>query len=397
MKKALVALMILGIGLGTLVAQPKDDIMKEVREMQVELEKNLSDVPGSPKIIMNIRKDFATDSDAPDAAFMGIYSEDLDFPKAQELGYKGYYGVLITGVVSGSPAWNQRLQENDIILSMDNKEVTNFATFERLRKQYRAGDTVALELFRNGETVNMDFTFGSRETKAPDMEGEEPVQKKKLSAGYGGGTWIPMWFDTDMTDINKIVTNMGFGKLTDNGVLMQGLGGKLPVGKGFFIGGQFTTFEDNKKILEPAVGSNYHIWLRYENTMGGVTLDKRIPITKNFITSAGLMLGGGGHTVEILKSNSNYDWTNWAPTFLNSNNTHSVAYRKYLVVQPRAEFMYRLLPWFGIRAEAGYTYGYAPKEGWRVKGLNNENFEVLHSPNTEYQGLNVSIGPWFGF
>jgi hypothetical protein len=404
MKKVMIGVMILGLGIGTLAAQPKDDLKKEMNEIRIELEKNLSDVPGSPKMIINMRKDFATEADAPDAAFMGIYSEDLNFPKAQELGYKGYYGVLITGVVSGSPAWNQRLQENDIILSMDGKEVTNFATFERLRKLYRAGDTVALELYRMGEVIKMDFTFGNRSTKTTTSTSEEPAKRKKKSVGYGGGTWIPMWFNTDMTDINKIVTGMGFSKLSEDGVLMQGGGGKGHIGKGFFIGGQVTSFEDNKKILDPSVGSNYHIWMRYENTMGGVTLDKRFALTKGIITSAGLMLGGGTHTLEVLKSNSNYQWDDpatvaneWHDTFLNSHNTHSTASRNYIVVQPRGELMFRILPWMGIRAEAGYTYGYAPKEGWRVKGMNKDNFEVLNSPNTEYQGLNVTIGPWFGF
>jgi len=393
MKQVLICILILGVGIGTLMAQSMDDIKKQIK---IEMEGNLTDVPTS-KIIMNIQKDMNLESSAPDAAFFGIYSEDLTFPKAQKLGYKGSFGVLITGVVTNSPAWNHRLMEDDVILRIDNKEISNHETFEKIRKQYRAGDTVALELFRAGEIVKMDFTFGTRETKTNNVATDKPEKKKKLSAGYGGGTWIPMWFDTDMTDINKIVTAMGFGKLADNGVLMQGIGGKLPVGKGYFLGGQVVSFEDNKKILDPVASSQYHIWLRYENSMGGVTLDKRVPITKNFISSAGLMIGGGTHTVEILKSNSNYNWTDWNNTFLNSNNTHSVLSRNYIVVQPRAELMYRLLPWFGLRAEAGYTYGYAPKEGWRVKGLNGENFEVLNAPNTEYQGLNVTIGPWFGF
>lgn len=393
MKRVLIFILILGIGIGTLMAQSKDEIKKQIK---IEMEGNLTDVPTS-KIIMNLQKDLNFEESSPDAAFFGIYSEDLTFPKAQELGYKGNVGVLITGVVSNSPAWNYRLQEDDIIISIDNKEISNHEVFEKVRKQYRAGDQVNLELFRSGEIINVDFVFGSRETKTSTVNPDQPEKKKKLSAGFGGGTWIPMWFDTDMTDINKVVTAMGFGKLADDGVLMQGLGGKITVGKGYFLGGQFTTFEDNKKILDPAAGSQYHIWLRYENTMGGVTLDKRLPITKNFITSAGLMLGGGTHTIEVLKSNSNYNWNDWDNTFLNSNNTRSLLSRNYIVVQPRAEFMYRLLPWFGLRAEAGYTYGYAPKEGWRVKGLNGENFEVLNAPDTEYQGLNVTIGPWFGF
>ena len=395
MKEAFFILILMAFGLSTLVADLNDDIKREIR---VEMEKNLSDVPGSPKLIMSINKNLNLKSDSQDTAYMGIFSEDLSFPKAQELGYKGYYGVLITGVVSGSPAWEQRLQENDIILSMDGKEVTNFATFERLRKLYRANDTITMELFRMGEVIKFDFTFGSRDSKTTEEPNDlgTPAKHKK-SVGYGGGSWIPMWFNTDMTDINTIISNMGFAKLSDNGVLMQGGGGKGYIGKGFFIGGQATTYEDNTKILEPTPGSNYHLWLRYENTMGGVTLDKRFAITNNLTTSAGVMLGAASHTIEVLKSNSNYDWTNWSTTVLNSNNTHTVAKRSFLVVQPRAELMYHFLPWFGIRAEAGYTYGYAPKEGWRVKGLNDDNFEVLHSPNTEYQGLNLSIGPWFGF
>lgn len=393
MKKVLICILILGIGIGTLMAQSKDEIKKQIK---IEMEGNLTDVP-TPKIIMNLQKDLNLESSSPDAAYFGIYTEDLTFPKAQALGYKGNIGVLVTGVVSNSPAWNHRILEDDIIVRIDGNEVSNYSVFEKLRKQYRAGDTVSLELIRSGEVVKMDFTFGSRDVKTNNVVSDKSDKKKKLSAGYGGGTWIPMWFDTDMTDINKVVTAMGFGKLADNGVLMQGIGGKLPVGKGYFLGGQVVTFEDNKKILDPAVGSQYHIWLRYENSMGGVTLDKRVPITKNFISSAGLMIGGGTHTVEVLKSNSNYNWTDWNNTFLNSNNTHSMLSRNYVVVQPRAELMYRLLPWFGLRAEAGYTYGYSAKEGWRVKGLNGENFEVLNAPNTEYQGLNVTIGPWFGF
>ncbi|MCK9310581.1 MAG: PDZ domain-containing protein, partial [Candidatus Cloacimonetes bacterium] len=143
MKRAFFILILMALGLSTLVADLNDDIKREIR---VEMEKNLSDVPGSPKLIMSINKNLNTKSDSQDTAYMGIFSEDLSFPKAQELGYKGYYGVLITGVVSGSPAWEQRLQENDIILSMDGKEVTNFATFERLRKLYRANDTITMEL-----------------------------------------------------------------------------------------------------------------------------------------------------------------------------------------------------------------------------------------------------------
>jgi hypothetical protein len=258
------------------------------------------------------------------------------------------------------------------------------------------GDAVELTIFRAGEEQIIDFVFGSRDSETSTTTPGEKPNKAKKSAGYGGGSWVPMWFDTDMTDVNHVITSMGFGKINEDGILMQGIAGKLPVGRGFFIGGEVVNYEDSKKIQDTE-DPTYNLWMRYENKMGGVTLDKRIPITKNLIVSGGFLLGGASHTIEVLKSNSHYDWADWDNTVMDSQNNHSTASRSYLIVQPKAEIMYRLLPWFGLRAEGGYTYGYAPKDGWRVKGLNSESFEVLNSPNTEYQGLTVSIGPWFGF
>lgn len=397
MKRALISIAILSLGLGSLIAQPKEVIVqKEGKEIRMEIEEAMSDMPGGPKMIMKFNQQTVAGDEAADAPYFGIFVEDLNFPKAQELLYTGTTGVLVTGVVPDSPAWNHRLQEDDILLSIDGKEITNYATFEKIRKQYRAGDAVQLGYFRAGTSEMIDFTFGSRTAaKTSEAPGEKPGKTKK-SVGYGGGSWVPTWVSTDMTDVNHVLTGMGFSPMNEDGLLMQGAAGKLPVGKGFFIGGAVSSFEDEKKIQD-SEDPQYHLWMRYENTFGGVTLDKRFAITKNLIFSGGFLLGGASHTIEVLKSNSNYDWADWDQTVLDSQNNHSEANRKYLVVQPKAELMYRLLPWFGLRAEGGYTYGYAPKDGWRVKGINGESFEVLNSPNTEYQGYTVTIGPWFGF
>ncbi|MDD4147119.1 MAG: hypothetical protein PHO85_01205, partial [Candidatus Cloacimonetes bacterium] len=224
--------------------------------------------------------------------------------------------------------------------------------------------------------------------------------KKKLSAGYGGGTWIPMWIDLDMEDINSIVTHdsLGFNKFREDGLLQQGLGGKLSIGKGYFLGGQITWFEDTKKTQNNRVGmSNYQIYMRYKNLLGGVTLDKRIPITKNLLVGMGLMVGGSYHDLEFINTDGNYNWGELPDTITGSNNTHFLLHKGYLNVQPRAEIMYRVLSWMGLRAEVGYTYGYSLTRDWRVHGLDDETFEVHGSPDTPFQGMTISIGPWFGF
>lgn len=395
MKKLVLILTLVIVSAGILIAQPADEeienAFKEQRRIVMEL-KGLDDINTK----MTINRSVVPES--PDAAYFGIYVEDLTFPKAQELGYKQTYGVLVTGIVPNSPAWEYRLQEDDIIMTLAGKEATNYAAFEKIRKSLRAGDVINLSIFRGGQTISLDMTMGSR--SQPDVSGLPKVPTKKtLSRGYGGGTWVPMWFHIDMTDVNDLVSdaNIGFDKFRDTGVLQQGIGGKLPVGKGFFIGGQVTNFEDVKKTDNPTPGSDYSIWLRYNNTLGGVTLDKRIPLTKDLITSLGLLIGGGSHELEFINSNAAYDWNTLPGTISNSNNTHFLISKSYLVAQPRAEVMYRLLGWLGLRAEVGYTYGLPLTEDWRVRGMSGETFGVKNSPKTPFEGFNFTVGPWFGF
>lgn len=379
-----------------LAANDDDDDINLNTRIQMEIEKEMQKVPGKPKVNIIMKKELDNSDEAADAAYLGIFVEDLDFPKAQELNYKGNIGVLVTGVVADSPAWRYRIQEDDIITAIDGNEVTNYATFEKLRKRYRANDKVVLGIYRNGAMIDLDFVFGSREAKAPAVsEGGEAKPARKLSVGYGGGSYIPMWFMPELDDVNHLIGIMGFPEMDDNGIFMHGGGGKGHIGKGFFLGGALYTYENAQKTT--AVDNSYKIWLRYENTMGGVTLDKRVPITSKFLFSPGLLLGGAKHTVEFLKSNDDFDWDNWDQTALLSNNTHNIISRGYLIVQPRVELMYHFLPWLGIRAEGNYTYGYSTKKGWKIEGLNEENIYVHNSPDTPYQGFGISIGPWFGF
>ncbi|MCB5253537.1 MAG: PDZ domain-containing protein [Candidatus Cloacimonadaceae bacterium] len=360
----------------------------------VNIAQSMPELNGSD-IKITIGKDKLGEAD--DAAYFGLFLEDLTFPKAQALNYPHTYGVLITGVVKDSPSWEYRLREDDIIMEINGRQTTNNATFDKIRQGLRAGDQISLAIFRDGKVESLDMTLGARGGSMTISTPGIP-KKRKLIAGYGGGTWIPMWINLDMDDINSLITgsDLGFNEVSDSGMLQQGLGGKISIGKNYFLGGQGTWYTDTKKKTN-ASNPNYHIWLRHKNGMGGVTLDRRIPITKNFISSLGLMLGGSYHELEFLNSDSNYDWTELPGTIANSNNTHFLLKKSYLVAQPRVEVMYRLLSWLGLRAEVGYAFGYPLTQDWRVKGLETDSYEVTNSPDTKYEGLTVTIGPWFGF
>jgi hypothetical protein len=372
--------------------QELDELLKEVENIRVQLVEE-----GRSPAVITIQT--RTNTEAKDAAYFGFYIEDLTFPKAQALSYPENYGVIITGVVKDSPAWHYRLREDDIIMQIGESRVTNYAAFEKIRKSLRAGDQSSMVIFRDGKVESLDMTIGSRSsTGETGVSAPRIPSKKRLSAGYGGGTWIPMWYDLDMSDINDLITDpaMGFNPFRSDGILHQGLGGKFSIGKNYFLGGQVTWYNDNKKKANQT-NPDYHIWMSHQNLMGGVTMDRRIPLSKSLITSVGLMVGGAYHELEFLNSDSNYDWNNLPGTITGSNNTHFLLRKGYLVAQPRAEFMYHFLSWLGLRAEVGYVFGYPLTRDWRVRGLENESYEVTNSPDTKYEGMTITIGPWFGF
>jgi len=381
-------------------------MQKGSKTIIIKGDKDLSQLDELKKINIDIEKKYPID-EAPDAPFFGIYPSDLDFPKAQALNYPNNYGVLITGIVPNSPAYQYRLAEDDIIMEINGKKALNLKEFDKLKAVYRAGDAVNLTVFRNGEIKSIDFVFGNKmKPQTMVIEDGKVIKKKILSPGYGGGTWIPMWYQADMEDVNELVNSIGFAKLPEDGVLTQGLGGKGNVGKGWFIGGQIGWYGSEKKTAEiiDDAHTDYTNYMKYNMLIGGASLDKRIPISKTVITSLGFMLGGSSHTVEVMHTNSDYNWpvatdANPNPTTQDvmNGNTYAKMSRGYLVVQPRAELMVRLLSWFGLRGEVGYVYGFAPHNGWKVEHMDSETYELKGSPDTPFQGMTVTVGPWFGF
>ncbi len=373
---------------------PEVTLKKGNKTIIIKGNKDLADLKELQKLNIDLNMQ-APKVEAPDAPFFGIYPADLDFPKAQALNYPYSYGILVTGIVPESPAYKYRLAEDDIIMELDGKKALNLKEFDKLKSYYRAGDSVQIKLFRNGEEKMVDFVFGSR--SVPQIPSVPEIPKlKKRSVGNFGGSWIPMYFTADMEDVNEMVTALGFSKLPEDGVLTHGFAIKGNVGKGWFLGGQFQFYGDSKKVR---VEDNYVNDLTYNMFIGGATLDKRFALANGVTTSLGLMLGGASHSIDLIHSNGEYHWPvtgSTTETVMDGNSNVTIS-KGYILVEPKAELMVKLLSWLGIRGEVGYIYGYGPTSGWKVSHSESEYYELKDSPDTPYEGLTFSVGPWFGF
>jgi len=373
-----------------------DDISEKMEKVEnidvrfIVLDKNVNNT----KIIDRYQvKDFRYER-----PFLGVHTINLTIPKARELGYKKQHGVLITSVVDSSPAQLHRLMENDIIVSIDSTNVLDDIHLSNLINSYYVGDEITIDCFREGKINRITLNLDSRSSGTIARTNETKLSKsEKKNVGWGGGSWYPIWATFDMDDVNYIFKEFGYmEELSNDGLLFHGGGGKLFLGNGFFLGGMGAGYKTYGNYMYATPEKSFQRKIRYNNVFWGITLDKRYALHKNFIFSPGFMIGGGKHKVSIAQIESGFTWNDLGSNFTEYRNYSASLSRKYAIVKPNIELMYRLLPWLALRAETGYIYGYSGKDGWRTNLLNGE-YKTTNSPNTAYEGLTFSIGPWFGF
>ena len=332
---------------------------------------------------------------------MGIFLSNMDFEDAYKMHYPYCYGVYVTGVSQDGPSQKAGIAKGDIIMEFDGKKAKFESNLVTLIKSKSIGDKVQVKIFRDEEILMADLLLATLKPKEMTItkDGIKIKKKKKLSVGFGGGGWIPVWFvdDNEFADINHILVEYGFSGLDEKGILMHGGGGNGNVGKGWFIGGMGAGYTiDKKKGHVTDNGDSVTRRMLYSNAYGGVTLDKRFAITKNMVTSLGFMLGWGGHNLQISQTDGDYDWFELNDDMDSSANNAIELEKNYIMFQPKATVMYKILDWLSIRAEGGYMLSHSYTGGWDAVSC-EDNFVVANSPETPYQGYTISIGPWFGF
>jgi hypothetical protein len=83
------------------------------------------------------------------SAFLGVEVLSVNTVIAEQLSLPSDCGVLINGVVDGSPAQKSGLQRGDCLVSLDGKPVEDIDGFRGLIAKYKPGDNVRIAYIRN--------------------------------------------------------------------------------------------------------------------------------------------------------------------------------------------------------------------------------------------------------
>lgn len=70
-------------------------------------------------------------------------------------------GVYIYSIEAGGAAEKAGLQVGDVITAIDDKTITSLEDLTAAKKGYAAGDTATLTVYRGGQTIEIELTFGA--------------------------------------------------------------------------------------------------------------------------------------------------------------------------------------------------------------------------------------------
>jgi serine protease Do len=120
--------------------------------------------------------------------FLGVSLGPVTDDMADSLGLPANRGEIVQSVQDDSAAAKAGLEAGDIITSINGEEVTSEQTVIFLIANLQPGETIPVEVLRNGRTLTLNATLGKRPTEAElreqaqtfDPDSEEPMDPDQV-------------------------------------------------------------------------------------------------------------------------------------------------------------------------------------------------------------------------
>lgn len=149
--------------------------------------------------------------------YIGVRIEEVDEDMAKAVGLDKPHGILIQQVMEDGAASKKDIKEGDIIIDADGHEMNRPNQLQSYVASKRAGDTITLNIYRDGEYIKRDITLKARDEDAADNQ----VAKKDKKEKRKGNEVVEATFD----NIGLTVRNLREGEYdqykVDNGVMIS--------------------------------------------------------------------------------------------------------------------------------------------------------------------------------
>ena len=134
--------------------------------------------------VISMIQDIMTNGYVSNKAYLGATIGTLTSSMAQQYRYDISQGAFVYSVEDGSPAAQAGLQLGDVITAIDGTEIASLDDLTAAKKSYSAGDTSTLTVYRQGETVTLELTWGTAPAETTQTDAQQDTQS---SGGQNGG------------------------------------------------------------------------------------------------------------------------------------------------------------------------------------------------------------------
>ena len=134
--------------------------------------------------VSSMIQDIMTNGYVSNRAYLGATIGTLNASMAQQYRYDITEGAFVYSVEDSGPADQAGLQLGDVITAIDDTEITSLDDLTAARKSYTAGDTCTLTVYRQGETITLQLTWGAAPAEQQAESQSQTQQDNSQSGGY---------------------------------------------------------------------------------------------------------------------------------------------------------------------------------------------------------------------
>ena len=146
--------------------------------------------------VRSIITDIMENGAVTDKAYMAITAGTMTEQMAAQYNIDVTQGVFVYSVVSGGAGDKAGLRLGDVITKMGDKTLTSRQDLSAAMKGYRAGDTVTLTVYRNGQYIETELTFDAQpQTTGSQEDTTQSSGNNGNNGGNGYGQMPDNWQD----------------------------------------------------------------------------------------------------------------------------------------------------------------------------------------------------------
>ena len=131
-------------------------------------------------------QDIMTNGYITNKPYLGITGGSMTEQMAAQYRYDVKEGVFVYSVEEGKAAAQAGLQMGDVITKVDDHTIKTMEDLTAVKKQYSAGDTVTLTIYRGGQTMTVELTWGAVPADQQSQEKSQDTQNSQNGQGGSG-------------------------------------------------------------------------------------------------------------------------------------------------------------------------------------------------------------------